>query len=722
MAASPLGSDRTRTARRTGGRALLILLSIGLVLSGRTVSAQTQRVRVLRGVSVAPEGDWTIIEIELNGEFRYVTHSPSQGQATLQIRLQPLERGDPNRALRTGGSLVWRARDLVGLVDVEADVDSAGNTQLTLHFNAPMRFEVSQTRDLERVRVAAQSAAPATQELPARERGPRPEGLRPEPEPEARSATRGDRIDQILEEARRAMTEGELGRAILLYTKALEDPDHPRAPEVKELLALAHQRNGQLAHARAEYEEYLESYPDAEGAPRVRQRLEALLTARGAQPRAERAAAESGFSHSFSGSIAQFYRSDILSSDATGTETSNAAVDTDLFLSSRHTRGSTSFRTNLAASYREDLIEELGLSEAMRVTSGFVEGRWGDDGVSVRLGRQSPSMGGVMGRFDGGVVGMPLSPWLRLNLASGFPVDFSESSRVDTDRLFYGASLEVPSFARYWDAQLFAVLQRLDATPDRSAVGGQLRFTHADGFGLLLADYDVGYRTLNTAMLIANWRLGERTTLNVLADVRKSPFLTTANALQGQSVLDLGELHDLFNPSEIRELALDRTATSQTFTLGAWHQLGGTWQVSGDVTLSNLSETPASGGVAAVEGTGNELFYALRATASNLLVEGSFTTFGARYVDGSTSDRYELSAGGRYPLVERVRIGPELVVERRLNETAADQLLLRPSLRLEYRRQPLSFEAEAGLRYVRADGSSSDESQYFFGVGYRYDF
>ena len=49
--------------------------------------------------------------------------------------------------------------------------------------------------------------------------------------------------------------------------------------EAQEYLGLARERNGQLAHAKAEYRIYLAKYPEGEDAQRVRQRLDALVTA-----------------------------------------------------------------------------------------------------------------------------------------------------------------------------------------------------------------------------------------------------------------------------------------------------------------------------------------------------------------------------------------------------------------------------------------------------------
>ena len=54
-------------------------------------------------------------------------------------------------------------------------------------------------------------------------------------------------------------------------------PNHDRHAEAQELLGLAREKNGQTAHAKAEYQRYLALYPDADGAARVRQRLAALL-------------------------------------------------------------------------------------------------------------------------------------------------------------------------------------------------------------------------------------------------------------------------------------------------------------------------------------------------------------------------------------------------------------------------------------------------------------
>ncbi len=85
------------------------------------------------------------------------------------------------------------------------------------------------------------------------------------------------KVDALMQDARRSIVAGEISRAIQIYTKVLQQPEHPRMAEAQEYLALAREKNGQMAHAKAEYQRYLSLYPDSEGAVRVNQRLAALL-------------------------------------------------------------------------------------------------------------------------------------------------------------------------------------------------------------------------------------------------------------------------------------------------------------------------------------------------------------------------------------------------------------------------------------------------------------
>ena len=112
-------------------------------------------------------------------------------------------------------------------------------------------------------------------------------GPQPAPSPvpaEAADDATSDKAAGLMNEARRAMTVGELSRAVQLYTKVLQMPPNAHQPDAQEFLALARERNGQIAHAKAEYRRYLDVYADEEGAERVEQRLAALLATAGSRP------------------------------------------------------------------------------------------------------------------------------------------------------------------------------------------------------------------------------------------------------------------------------------------------------------------------------------------------------------------------------------------------------------------------------------------------------
>src|SRR6185312_17012611 len=82
-----------------------------------------------------------------------------------------------------------------------------------------------------------------------------------------------------LGQIRSAMSARDYPMAIRLLTKLQRQPEFPERARVQELLGLARERSGQLAHAKAEYEEYLRRYPNGEAAERIALRLRILRAA-----------------------------------------------------------------------------------------------------------------------------------------------------------------------------------------------------------------------------------------------------------------------------------------------------------------------------------------------------------------------------------------------------------------------------------------------------------
>ena len=538
-------------------------------------------------------------------------------------------------------------------------------------------------------------------------------------------ATTGD----LMADVRAAMTGGDTRRAIQLLTKILQQPDSADAQEAQELLGLARERNGQLAHAKAEYETYLKAYPEGEAAERVRQRLAGLLTARAAPKEKLRAAGaagqESDVETRLSGSWSQFYSRDESFTDIEGRTTNQSELDSNLDLdgSVRDDRYEAGVR--ISGGYLRD-FEDPGPGSDGRVTTLYADAFDSETELFGRIGRQTRSSGGVLGRFDGGLASYQISPTVKANAVAGLPVETTTGLTVSTDRYFYGVSMDFGTFAEAWDTNLFAINQIADGITDRRAVGGEVRYFQPNRTAFGLVDYDIDYNELNIALLTGNYIFPDQTTLNLSLDYRRSPILTTTNAIQGQTAGSLTALLETLSEDEVRQLAEDRSATSKSVTVGASRPLNSLFQVSADATASSLSGTDASGGVEASEGTGVELFYSMQLIGSSIFKEGDLAVLGLRYADTQNSDRYTVDVNTRYPVNRAFRVNPRLRTDYRENKNDnGNQISVKPSVRFDYYwTRTLLFELDLGAEWTndRIDEESDDRTGFFVNVGYRVDF
>jgi hypothetical protein len=239
-----------------------------------------------------------------------------------------------------------------------------------------------------------------------------------------------------------------------------------------------------------------------------------------------------------------------------------------------------------------------------------------------------------------------------------------------------------------------------------------------------LADYDVSYRTLNLLLLMANWQLPDRTTVNVIYDQRKSPVLTTRNALIGQSDTSLGALARHYSEEQIRALARDRSADSRSYTVNALHPLSGRLQIGGDLTLSTVSATPASGGVAATA-AGDNWSYSLQLMGNDLFKHGDGAILGLRHETGAGCDGWSLNLDTHYPVNDAWHVSPVLTLERyHYDGDGGNRWSLLPTLRIDHSmRRNLNLELELGGQWTRQAGNGAPLSAgYYLSAGYRLEF
>lgn len=556
------------------------------------------------------------------------------------------------------------------------------------------------------------------------------------PKTTGQSDVSDQRLTKIWDEAKGAMTRRDFRRAVQLYTKLLQLHDHQYKEQAKEFLGLARERNGQLAHARAEYESYLKLYPKGEGAERVRQRLAGILTAR-SQPKSKlrgtkRSVEKSDWETQNYGGISQFYTYRESVTDAEGRETTQSDLVNDLDVTTRLTSDRYDLRALFVGSHAFNFADDAD-SNASRVSSLYFDALDRKSGLSGRIGRQTRNTGGVLGRFDGAYMGYQVTPSIKLNGVTGLPVTSTQRADFDKDRYFYGISTDLGPYDKAWNFTLFAINQDVDGINERRAVGGEARYLK-EGLSIFsLLDYDITFNDINIALFNGTATLEDRTTINLSIDYRKSPILLATNALQGQGTESVASLLNTRSADEVRDLAEDRSATSHSVTLGASHPLNKQYQISGDVTATRLGDTEASGGVEAAEGTNYELFYSAQLTGTSLIKEGDVSIIGLRFSDTKASKTATMDMNVRYPIDRQWRLNPRLRTDYRLaNDANGRRIRIRPSMRVNYRwKRPVNIEFETGGEWASEKiiddaavgiGDTENTAEWFARLGYRYDF
>jgi hypothetical protein len=253
------------------------------------------------------------------------------------------------------------------------------------------------------------------------------------------------------------------------------------------------------------------------------------------------------------------------------------------------------------------------------------------------------------------------------------------------------------------------------------------RYSTSDSSGLGLLDYDTYFNDLNIAMLQSNWKGSKDLTYNLLIDYRKSPLMQLGNALlapvNGVTYESIAALRAAQPGVDVYQLAKDRTATSRQVSGGITRALNKRLQLSGDLTLSDVSGVPASAGQPSVPGTGLLTTLSGRIIASNWLAKNSVTVGGASLVDASSYKALSMFVTERATFKRDWRLEANLSMYLVDNDSGTSQVRLTPALRTEYRRKNVTFEFELGQVVVDNSGtlvSSTDRT--FVMLGYRYDF
>jgi len=516
-----------------------------------------------------------------------------------------------------------------------------------------------------------------------------------------------EQLQKMLADARTAMSAHNYPEAIALLTKLQRQPEFPDRARAQELLGLARERSGQLAHAKAEYEEYLRRYPHGEAAARVEYRLK-ILRAAEAKARTGRDVGAETERWQISGGFAQMFRYDgtrvtngptptLSNLPPAADTTQDSAIFTDVDLTARRRGERFDSLTRFSGGYDKTFVPGgTNLGDATRVSLASVDLLDKPLGLLARVGRQVNNTGAILGTFDGMFLSWQFRPSWAIDAALGYPTDLLTAS-PQTQRRFESLSLLYAPRNAHWDGSIFAISQEYDGVKDRQAVGFEGRYLASRASLVALVDYDTFYHSLNTASLLGTVQLPARWSLSLDAERRNSPVLTTGNAIIGQPVTNLTALQDTFTLDQIYQAARDRTPITSNYNFTATKPLGQRFQFTAVASATQIGATPASFGVPAQPATRMLFNYQVQFYGSNLWSNGDFNVVTLTYGDTEIGRIDSVSLTSRLPVGGNWRLAPRFTVQRLDDQTdGSTSTSYIPSALLDWQRGNKLLQFEVG--------------------------
>lgn len=689
----------------------------------------TANARPLEDISIQAETDRVIATIRLSGPVNNIRYSPPGNKgSTLQILLDKLPDGSVNDEWLDNEVLKSPPSSLIPSFTVKTNLKSI-QPKLIIEFSREAEYKVSSGRDGRSILIAIK-----IDKIQPGFEGGMP--FLPEVKPLAATATDiNKQAAALMQQARNELAAADNFAAISTFNKLLLLPPNDYTQDGQEWVGVARERAGLLDKAKLEYELYLKLYTNAEDVNRVKTRLARLGTQPVTQPAvaAERATPKKQVKQTLTyGSLSMHYYHGASKIDTVAPFGNNAnsqstfsAVDQSALLTSVDaTERFISEEYDNRIVFRDTAYSNFlpGQTAKNKVNSAYFEVKNRLSDYSARLGRQSSTGGGVMGRFDGAAVGFGVSPSLRVNAVAGQLSDFTVGSKP----VFYGASMDMGPVT------IYAINQTVDNVIDRQAVGSEFRYFEPGKTAFLLLDYDTSYSTLNTAMFQGTLSTTAERTYNLLLDHRRAPYMSTRNALNGAMTASISELLQVMSEDTLRELAGKRTGASNWAMLGMTQQISQKWQMGGDFRVSSFEGLPAKDNLPAIAGqqletpgSGNEWAVSPQLIGNNLFSSRDVTVFSLSYMSSPTYKGQSFYVYSRANLTEKWSLDASLQLYRLNYESGMLMTRVMPMLRTAYQmRQSLSLDMDVGLEMNHTENAdqSSDVRRQFFSMGFRWDF
>lgn len=680
--------------------------------------------RTVEGIDYLSQEGTAAVEIEFSGPVQYLSHFPLERGTSVEIFLGPRSMGDQGTLPFTQALRAPKSKD-IPLSQITFRIDESGVASMTASFERVVRFMVTGGSNPNTIRIVLPDIASNAEDVSIPVPVPAPVPAVVAPIPDALAENWG--VEKMMEDGREALLSGNNTRAIQVFTKLVGMPPHKFSEPALEFLAVARERNGQTAHAKALYEDYLKQYPKGEGVVRVKQRLAELLRGQltpKAHLKAEKKAEDTAMESDFYGSLAQYYYRGLNDTEETGISLDQSRLLTQLSLNWRLHNKNYDIRNVFYANHSRDFLN--GTSEPAILDTAYSQIKNNRLGFTGKIGRQSGQGGGVLGKFDGAKATYGLSPNININGVLGYPVDNSDKSSVQTDQPMFGVSFEINKEGKGIDILPYFIRQQIDGIVDRQAVGSEFRYFHPKGNFYSLVDYDISYSDLNIYMFRGQYNWHTDTVLNFNLDFRNNPLLFTTDALIGRTEASVGDLLDTLSEQEVRDLAEARVGNSASVSTGISHTFNPQYQLSADITKAVqvyvLDDVTSGGLMSEIE---QQTYLYVQLVANKWFDDRDTTVLGLRLSQTSSYDELSLSGSNRLPLNSLWRINSRLRLDMRQNDSGEEVTKLRPSAKLDHRlNKQWQFEAELGMELWRYGGETNNTnySRLFANLGYRWSF
>jgi hypothetical protein len=559
------------------------------------------------------------------------------------------------------------------------------------------------------------ATAPAASPVPAPSPTPAPAPAAPPPAVQAGTAAAAPipspadidaQSDALFATAQGAMAQQNFVAATAALNELLDLPPNRNTRNAQELAGVVRARSGDTARARIEFETYLQIYPQGEGSDRVRREL-AALPAPGAKtaqaqgkPGAEITTTGSA-SMSYFGGNGQIRSQDFKDSPVAGvpqvagdplfSADKSRQLFNDVDLNWRRRDADSDLRFVFRDAYTTDL--ERSHKSKNRLSALYVDYKSLSGGYGVRLGRQSPTGGGVMGRFDGISGNVILRPKLKLSAVAGEPTDKFFASR----RRFYGASLDADAVLPSFGASVYVIQQTIDSEIDRRAIGLDMRYFKNGVSVFSQFDYDTLIKGLNIATVQGTLIMDDMTVLNALYDRRALTMLALGNSLT---------FEDPANPGVLFTRIADKLTTTTTLLalrdqikratpfitqaqLGITRPLDKTWQIGASAQLTSTGAIPPVPEVAGFEtgrpATGNIYSVSAQLIGLNLYSPRDTHVLSTTGLSSPSLKGLLLSYNNSSTVWEVWQLEPSLQYYRDRNPEGSTHQRWTPGLRVTYR-------------------------------------